>query len=92
MSIDIEVIATAASILAEEALVISLLDRTLQLKSLIPELASDVNVRGLGAHGETNEKRTLDELVRIVSKDFSVLAGAGLRLISVDDQIGGSTE
>jgi hypothetical protein len=78
LNVDIEVIATSAGVLAEEALGIGLINCALELNLLIPELASHVDVSGLGSHTETNNESAFDELVRIVSKDFSILACAGL--------------
>jgi hypothetical protein len=39
------------------------------------------------AHGETGDQAALDQRVRIVAHDVAVLAGAGLGLIGIDDEI-----
>ena len=41
----------------------------------------------LRAHGEAGDQAALDEGVRIVPHDLAVLAGAGLGLVGVDDEI-----
>ena len=87
MDNDIEVVARAASVLANEALLIGLIDSSLELVHLIPELATDVDVSGLGAHTESDDEGTLDELVGVVTEDFTVLAGTWLRLIRVDNEV-----
>ena len=63
----IEVIATAASILADHTLRVGFIDSSLQLELLIPKLTSHVDVGGLGAHSEANNKGSFDELVRVVT-------------------------
>jgi hypothetical protein len=55
------------------------------LIDLIPELTAYVNISGLSAHRETDNQRTLDELVRVVTQNLSVLASTRLRLIRVDN-------
>jgi len=87
MSIDIKVVASATGVLSKETLGISFLNCSIELKSLIPELTSNVNVGGLGSHGESNDKCTFDKFVRIMSHDFSVLACSWLRLICVNHQV-----
>ena len=81
----------ARSVLAEHSLCVRLLDRDVQLVRLVPELTSHVDVRCVCSHGEPGDEASLDELVRVVSHDLSVLARAGLRLVCVDDQIVRST-
>ena len=90
MNINVKVIATSASILSNEALLVSLIHSPLQLDLLIPELASHVEVSRLGAHAESNHECALDELVRVVSQNFSIFTCAGLGLVAVDHQVGGA--
>ena len=78
MSVDIEVIATSASVFTKEALIVGLLDCSLELKSLVPELTSNVDVCCLGSHSKADNKSAFDKLVWIVSEDFSVFAGTWL--------------
>ena len=63
-------------------------DRGLQVLALADELAADVDEAGVRAHGEGGEQRALDQQMRIVPHDLAVLAGAGLALVGVDDEIG----
>jgi hypothetical protein len=56
MHVDIEVVAAVAGVLAKEALSVSLVNCSLQLDLLVPKLASDVDVGGLGSHRETHQK------------------------------------
>ena len=90
--VDIEVVARVASVLAEEALFVGLIDSSLKLDLLVPELATDVDVGSLGTHAEADDKSALDELVWVVSEDLTVLASARLRLIRVDNQVGWSAQ
>ena len=87
MDNNIEVVATATGILADKTLSVGLINGFLELDLLIPELATNVNVGGLGSHSKTDDEGSLYELVRIVSQDFSVLARSWLRLIRVDHQV-----
>jgi len=56
----------------------------------MPKLASDIDVGSLGSHTVAYNKGSFHQLVRIESQDFSVLASARLRLIGINDEIGGS--
>jgi hypothetical protein len=78
MDIDVEVIATSAGVLAEESSLVGFIDCLLQLKSLVPELTSNVDVSGLGTHGEPNTESALYELVWIVTQYLSILASTRL--------------
>jgi len=84
MHYDIEVEATVAGVFAQQALCVGLVDSALKLDLLVPELTANINVGSLGTHAEANDKSALDQLVRVVSQNLAVLAGAWLRLISVD--------
>lgn len=88
----IKVIARPASILSKEALGVSLIDCTLQLQLLVPELASHVDVGGLGPHAEADNKRALDKLVRIVSQDLAIFASSWLRFVRIDNKVGWSEQ
>jgi len=87
MSIDIKVVATATGVLSKEALVISFLNCSLNLKTLIPEFTSYVDIGCFCSHSESNNEGTLDKFMRIMSHDLSILARSRLRLIGVDDQV-----
>ena len=90
MNINVKVIATSASILSNEALLICFIDSPLELDLLVPELASHVEVGGLRSHAESDHECALDELVGVVSQNFSIFTCAGLGLVPVDHQVGGT--
>lgn len=84
---DIEVVARVASVLSEQAGLISFSDGQLHVGGFVVELAADVNVSSASTHGTTSDQAALDELMWIVSHDFSVLAGSRFALVGVDDEI-----
>ena len=86
MQIEVEVPAIDI-VLADELRVIGLVDRRLQHLALADELAADIDVGFVRAHGEAREQRALDQEMRIVAHDVPVLAGAGLRFVGIDDEI-----
>src|SRR6185312_2240630 len=88
MEIELEIIARAAGVLADEPRGISLIDRRLEDLRLVHELAADIDVAVMDAHADAGEEAALDELVRIVPDDVAVLAGAGLGLVGIDHEIG----
>lgn len=97
MYIHIEIISTSACIFAQEAFFVCLyriwgylIDCFLQAVGLVPELASDVDVGGFGPHSEPDHQCPFDQFVGVASHDLSVLAGARLGFIGVDDEVGGS--
>src|SRR5262249_34673679 len=57
--------------------------------ALANELAPHIGVAGVRPHREGSEQRALDQQMRLVAHDLSVLAGAGLRLVRVDYEIAG---
>jgi hypothetical protein len=73
---DIEVKATVAGILAKEAFRIGFVNCSLQLDLLVPELAPDINVGGLGSHCKAHKQSAFDKLVRVVPHNFTIFAGA----------------
>ena len=86
MDVEIEVPAVDV-VLADQLGFIGLVDRGLQALALKDELAAHIDVAGVGAHGEGGDQATLDQEMRIVPHDLAVLAGAGLRLVGIDDEI-----
>jgi len=86
----VEIVAAAAGVFTDESFLVGLVNGTLELDLLVPELTSDVDVGGFGAHAETDDKCTFDELVWVVSKNLTILARAWLGLICVDNQVGWS--
>src|SRR5271166_639512 len=74
-------------VLADELRFIGLVDRRLEALALEDVFAAKIDVGRMRAHGEGGDERALDQCVRIVAQDLAILAGAGLRLIGVDDEI-----
>ena len=89
MDEDVEIIARATGVLADQASLVCLLDGTLQYGSLVVELSSDVDVCGGGVHSTPGDEAALDELVGVLAHDLTVLAGSGLSLIGIDNEITG---
>ena len=87
MDIDLEIVAHLV-VLAEEAGLVGLVDGALQRLALADELAAHIDVGGDRAHGEAGEQAALDQRMRVVAQDLAVLAGAGLGLVGIDDEIG----
>ncbi len=65
-------------VLADQLGVIGLVDGGLQDLALGDELAANIDVGDMGAHGEAGQERALDQELRIVTHDVAVFAGAGL--------------
>ena len=85
---DVEVERPAVDVvLADQLGLIGLVDRGLQMLALADELAADIDVAGMRAHREAREQAALDQQMRIVPHDLAVLAGAGLGLVGIDDEI-----
>ena len=74
-------------VLADQLRLIGLIDRGLQPLALADELAAHVDVAGVRAHREARDQAALDQQMRIVPHDLAVLAGAGLGLVGVDDEV-----
>ena len=90
MQVEVEVPARPGRVRAEQPGLIGLVDRRLQDDSLVVVLAADVDVGGMSAHREARDQAALDQRLRIVADDVAVLAGAGLGLVAVYDEIGGA--
>ena len=88
---DVEVVSRSAGVATDEAGGVGLVDGLVEDDGLVEVFATDVDVGGTGAHGVTGEEAALDELVRVLSHDLPILAGAGLGLVGVDDKEGGPT-
>src|SRR5262249_15223887 len=87
MDMDLELPARAASIVADQAGLARLADRFDQVLRLVVELAADVDVGGVRAHGEARDQTALDQQMRVVAQDVAIFAGARLRFVGVDDDI-----
>jgi hypothetical protein len=62
-------------------------DGSLELVGFIPEFTSDINICSSGSHGKTDDESTFDELVRLVSENFSIFTGSWLGLVSIDNEV-----
>ena len=87
MQIELEVPAVDI-VLADQLGVIGLVDRRLQDLALADEFTANIDVGDMRPHGEGGQERAFDQELRIMAHDVAVLAGAGLRLIGVDHEIG----
>src|SRR5271169_288218 len=83
---DVE-IPTVDIVLADELGVTSLLDGGFDALALADEFAADVNVAMVRRHGAAGDQAAFDQQMRIVPHHFAVLAGAGLGLVGIDDEI-----
>src|SRR5208283_2740311 len=88
VQVEVEGIAGAARILADQTAVIGFVDRGLQTLCLVIELAPDIDVAIVDSHPRRGQQAPLDELVRLVAQDVAVLAGARLAFIGIDAEIG----
>ena len=74
-------------VLADEFCVIGLLHRRFEPLALADEFATNVDVAMIRGHGAAGDQAAFDEKVRIVPHDLAVLAGAGLGLVGIDDEV-----
>ena len=86
--VEVEVDAGAQHVPAEQARRVGLLERRLEARhGLGHELAADVVVADRGAHRVAADGHALDQRVRVVAQDVAVVAGAGLALVGVADDV-----
>jgi hypothetical protein len=83
---DVEVPAVDV-VLADQAGIIGLLHGRLKVLALADELAANIDIGDMRAHGAAGEQAALDQMVRIVPQDLAVLAGAGLGLVGIDEEL-----
>ena len=74
-------------VLADELGLIGLVHRRLQALALADEFAANIDVAGVGVHGEAGDQAALDQEMRVVPHDLAVLAGAGLGFVGIDHEI-----
>ena len=74
-------------VLADQPGFIGLVDRGLQALAFAHEFAADVDVARVRGHGRAGIEAALDQQMRVVPHDLAVLAGAGLGLVGIDDEI-----
>merc|ERR1719322_2035930 len=84
---DVKVVAGPAGVLSEETLCVRLLNGHLQVRRLVVEFATHVDVGRARAHRSAGDEASLNQLVRVVPHDLPVLARAGLTLVGVDHEV-----
>merc|ERR1719295_45124 len=84
---DVKVVAAAASVLPQKALVVSLFDGNLEVCCLVVEFSSGVNVCGPCAHGTSCDQASFNQLVGVVTHNLSVLASSWLSFVCVNDEV-----
>ena len=87
VDVHVELEARAHDAVAEDAVLVRLLDRPLQDLRRLRVLAADVDVAGVGLHRPAADRAPLDELVRVVLHEEPVLERARLGLVGVADQV-----
>ena len=87
MDVHIEIIATAAGILAKETFSIGFINCALQLDLFIPEFTTNVDVGSFGSHAEADNEGAFNKLVGVMTENLAILACAGLGLIAINDEI-----
>ena len=90
MQVEVEVETRLAGILADQARVIGLINRGLKRLTLPDIFAANIDVAGIGPHGEGRDQRAFDQRMGIMAHDLPVLAGAGFGFVGVDDEVGGA--
>lgn len=90
VDVDVEVVAGTAGVLADQASLVGLVDSPLENGSFLVKFTTDVDVSGVGVHGTADDEATFDELLGVFAHDFTILAGSGLTLIGIDDEVTGS--
>ncbi len=86
VNVEVE-IPTVDVVLADQLGLVGLLDGGFHDLALANVFAADVDVASVGLHGEGSDQAAFDEQVGIMAHDLPVLAGAGLGLVGVDDEI-----
>ncbi len=84
---DVEVEAGAEDVLAEEALGVGVGDGLLHDLEQVAILAAQIDEADLRADGEAGDHGAFDDRVRVVQEDDVILAGAGLGLVAVDQDV-----
>ncbi len=87
MNVEIEVPAGARRVRPQETGFVCLVHSSLELLALADEFAAHIDVAGMRAHREGGDEAAFDELLRIVTHDVAILAGAGLGLVRVHHEI-----
>ena len=86
---DVEVEASPAGVLADEAGLVGFLDGSLEDGGFVVEFTADVNVGGCTIHSTTGHETSFNELVRVFAHDLTVLACSWFTFIGVYDEVAG---
>jgi hypothetical protein len=89
VQVNVEVVSRVTGVLSDQTGGVGLVDGSLENSSLLDEFTTDINVGGGRVHGSARNKTSFDELVWVLSHNLTVLAGSGLTLIGVDDEVTG---
>mmetsp|Transcript_29109 Transcript_29109/g.45021 ORF Transcript_29109/g.45021 Transcript_29109/m.45021 type:complete len:208 (-) Transcript_29109:323-946(-) len=81
--------ATATSIRSKKTRSSCLCDGFFKAVTFKNELTSNVDVSSMGMHSPSSNEATLNQLMGIVSHDFSVLTGSGFSLVGVNNKVVG---
>lgn len=84
---DVKVVSGAAGVFADETVLVGFVDGLLEVGGFVVEFTADVDVGGVGLHGESGNQATFDQLVGFEAQDFAVFAGLRLAFIGVDDEV-----
>ena len=89
VKVNLEIPSRFTGVSADQASLASLVNGRLKAQGLGMEFPPDVDVSGIDSHGETGEQRPLHQFVGVMADDFAVLAGAGLTLVGIDNEVMG---
>ena len=87
MEVDVEVVAAAAGVVADEAFLVGFLDGALEHGGFVVEFASDVDVSCAAVHCSTGDETAFEEFVGVFPHDFAVFAGSRFAFVGVDDEV-----
>ena len=89
MDEDVEVVATAAGVLADQTFFVGFLDCTLQDGGFVVEFTADVDIGGSAIHRSAGNEAAFNQFVRVFAHDFSIFAGAGLAFVGINNEVAG---
>jgi hypothetical protein len=84
---DIEVVAGVTGVLADEPVLVGLVDRVLEDGGFLDEFTTNVDIGSGRVHGSAGDEAALNKLVGVLAHNLAVLACSRLTLVSVHDEI-----
>ena len=87
MDVDVEAVARAGDVLAEQASSVGFANRVVERLDLGQHLAAHIDVRSAHAERPAGADHAFDEQVRITAHQQPVFEGAGLAFVGVDHQV-----